>query len=309
MTPAELSREVRAVFAYAARYLSQLAESDPHGSAANLLTRPDVEAVLHEALDRGRELAQDAVREAWGGGPRHEYLDWLLTDVDRSYDSLAVLRAAVRVSWLSSPTHAGRAEAVKNAVLAHGTDLALRNRLAAEVAAPAARAQAEIAQGEELQSAGVRVWKQWRCRCTGNIPDERVCHWCRALHGMVIPLHANFPMGEPHDLTGHGRLTRPPRLYHGVLAGPPRHPRCRCHIKILTDLEQAGVASGAGGQEAAPATSPVVRQATPGFLTAADIRAVPESRYQALVHFVEAAVHELGQVLGRLRRARDGGSG
>lgn len=282
---------MQAAFAHAARYLSALTAGDPHGSAAALLTRPDVDAELKQALDSGRQLAQDAVREAWGGAPRHQYLDWLLSDVDRSYNSLAVLRAAVRVGWHSSPDHASRADAVCRAVLAHGADLALRNRLSAESATTAARTQAELASGEQLDQAGEQAWKRWEC--SHNPPDDRTCHWCRSLHGMTIPLHAQFPAGEPADLTGHGRLTQPPRLYRGVLPGPPRHPRCRCRVVVTTILEP--VESEAGGQE----TMPV-------FLAAASVRALPEDRYQALAHFLEAAVHELGQVLGRLREVARG---
>lgn len=301
MTPAELSSEVRAAFAVAARYLSTLAESDPHASAGDLLTRPDVDAALHQSLDHGRELAQDAVRAAWGASPHHEYLDWVLGDIDRSYDSLAVLRAAVRTAWLSAPTHAERAIAVKWAVLDHGEDIAIRNRLSMEAAAVAAQTEQQIATGLPWQDAGERVWKQWRCR--HSPPDDRTCHWCRILHGMVLPLSASFPAGEATDLTGHGSLTQPPRLYHGILRGPPRHPRCRCRIVVTTSLDDPDVLSAQGGGQ----LTPVPGGARPGFLAAADIRALPETRYQGLLHFLEAAVHELGQVLSRLRRAVSGG--
>lgn len=319
MTPAELSQEVRAAFAYAARYLALLTENNPKGSVSAVLSRPDVDAVFTQALDQGRELATEAVREAWGAGPRTEYLDWLLTDVDRSYDSLTALRAAVREAWHSVPPEefqAGvtppgtnpameaarrRSEAVRRAVMAHGSALALRNRLSAEVAVIAAQTAARIADGEEEELAGGKAWKQWRCR--RSPPDDRTCYWCRALHGVVIPLHASFPAGEPVDLTGHGRLTRPPRVYRGILKGPPRHPRCRCCIVILTSLPD--VSSDSGSQE--PATNAGVGDAAPTtsapvFLAAAQVREMPEGKFQALTHFLEAAVHELGQVLDRLRR-------
>lgn len=289
MTPVELSSEIRAAFAYAARYLFTLAESDPHVSAADLLARPDVDAALHQVLDRGRELAQDGVRSAWGSQPHSEYLEWLLADVDRSYDSLAVLRAGIKEAWRNAPTPAERALTVKWAVLAHGEDRAVRNRLSAEVAAVATVTEAELAKGAALELAGEKAWKRWRCR--SDPPDEQTCHWCRALHGMVIPLNASFPAGEAADLTGHGRLTKPPKLYHGVLRGPPRHPRCRCGIIIITSLP---------AHEPAPLAASL---APPGFVTAADIRAIPEGPYQALLHFLEAAVHELGQVLGRIKKA------
>jgi hypothetical protein len=318
VTPAELSQEVRTAFAYAARYLAVLTENNPKGNVSNVLSRPDVDAVLIQAFDQGRELASEAVREAWGAGLRTEYLDWLLADVDRSYDSMAVLRAVVVGAWQSVPpeefqpgvTPPGtnpameaarrRAEAVRSAVTAHAATLAMRNRLSAEVAATAAQTAARIADGEDEELAGGKAWKQWRCR--HSPPDDRTCYWCRALHGMVIPLHASFPAGGPVDLTGHGHLIQPPRVYRGWLKGPPRHPRCRCRIAILTSLPDVSTGSGsqeratsAGIGDAAPTTS------APVFLAAAQVREMPEVRFQALVHFLEAAVHELGQVLGRLR--------
>lgn len=323
MTPDQLSGGVREAFAYAARYVSLLVANNPLGGPAQVLGRPDVETVLQDALDQGRELAGDAVREAWGGGAEPQYLAWLLDDIDRFYASPAVLRADIRAAWNSVPQAAftpgvtppgaspamdaarERAEAVRNAILAYGEGTGLRSRLSAEVAATASRTAAELAGGEELAEAGEAVYKQWLC--SSSPPDEKTCHWCRILHGMVIPLHASFPAGVPVDLTGNYHLTHPPRWYRGWRLGPPRHPRCRCRIAIITSLDR--VPSEDGGQEASPGTTAVPGaggadapvNAPPGFLAAASIRALPEDRYRALAHFLEAAVHELGQVLVRLR--------
>jgi hypothetical protein len=286
VTPVELSSQVRAAFAPAALHLAELA-GGPEAAIGDILARPDVDAVLQQALDQGSELAQGAVREAWGSAPHAEYLDWLLADVARSYDSLGLLRAVVRVAW-NGALPAERASSVKRAVLVHGSATALRNRLSVEVAATSAQTHSEIAAGEQLEAAGAAAWKQWRCR--KDPPDERTCHWCRVLHLMVIPVGADFPQGDPADLTGHGRLTQPPRWYRGWLKGPPRHPRCRCRIVIITSLPVLPVASE--GSQAEP---------EPSYLAASDIRAMPESKFQALTHFLGAAVHELGQMLGRLR--------
>jgi hypothetical protein len=319
VTPAELSQAVREAFAYAASYVAVIAGNNPTGTAAFVLGRPDVDAVLQQSLDAARELAQDAVREAWHG-PEGAYLEWLLADVARQYAALTLLRADVRAAWNSVPqaafvpgvtppgvnptTEAGqhRAEAIRQAILGFGSSLALRSRLTAEVAGTASATVGVMAGGEEQREAGEVVYKQWLC--SSQPPDERTCPWCCALNGIVVPLHTAFPSGEPADLTGHGRLTRPPRWYRGWLQGPPRHPRCRCRIVIITPPE--GVASEAGGQGASPGgASPGAGagapRAAPGFLAAADIRALPEARYQALMHFLGAATLELEQALARLR--------
>ena len=319
MTPAELSRAVREAFAYAARYLALLTENNPKGTAASLLARPDVEAVLRDALDQGRQAAEDAVRQAWGSAPHTEYLDWLLADVEVAYRSLAMLRADIRDAWASVPQAAfqpgvtppgtnpsmaaahRRAEAVSTAVASYGAGIALRNSLSVEVALTASRTAREIAGGEQLERTGQQVWKEWRC--SKSPPDERTCHWCRALHGMAIPLSASFPAGTPTDLTGHGRLTRPPRLYHRVLKGPPRHPRCRCRIVVVTHLPRVPSGTSGSQERASEGTGDAApNMSAPGFLAATDIREMPEDRFQALIHFLEAAVHELGQVVGRLAR-------
>lgn len=330
MTPEELSAQVRQAFAYAARYVSLLVSNNPTGTSAALLTRPDVDAVLAQTLDAGRELAADAIRAAWAAasGPQSPYLTWLIDDVDRSYDALGLLRNAIRRAWASVPpqgfvpgqTPPGqhpsqraaeeRAAAVRAAILEVAAEIALRNQLSLGVATVAAETLAGISHGQDLERAGEHVWKQWLC--SHQPPDDRTCHWCRALNGMIIPLRANFPAGTAADLTGHGRLTRPPRVYHGILPGPPRHPRCRCRLRILTNLPARGVSSGSSGQGGAAAEvvdrGPGGEAAAPspanasGFLAAADIRALPQDKYDGLRAFLLAAVHELGQVLARLRK-------
>jgi hypothetical protein len=99
------------------------------------------------------------------------------------------------------------------------------------------------------------------------------------------------------DLSGHGHLTQPPKPYRGALQGLPLHPRCRCRLAIVTE---------AAHDHAPP---PAVVPAAPVFITAAAIRAMPEARYQGLIAFLQAALHELSQVLARLRRGVTGEAG
>jgi hypothetical protein len=324
MTPAALNQAIREAFAYAARYIGLLTENNPHGGSAGLLGRPDVHAVLQDAMASAREVAEEAVREAWGGHPQTPYLYWLLNDVAQAYGSLSVLRADIRRAWdgvVAEPFVKGvtppganpvmeaaqrRASDVLHAILGYGASLALRSQLSAEVASVAAQTEAVLAQGAELEQAGEQPYKRWLC--SSSPPDDRTCHWCRALHWMTIPLNASFPAGDPADLTGHGRLTHPPRLYHGVLPGPPRHPRCRCRV-VVVHLREAVRSGHSDSQEASPgelAAAPgaggtAPSMVTPGFLAASDVRALPDDQYEALEAFLEASAHELGQALARLR--------
>lgn len=307
MTPAQLSQAVREAFAYAARYVATIAANNPAATASFALGRPDIDTVLQQALDSAAEIADEAVREAWGSAPMGTYLEWLLIDVERQYQGLAALKADIRAAWNSVPkavfvpgvtppgtnptTQAGhaRALAIRDAILGYGSSAAMRSRLTAEVAATAAATARELAEGQERAEAGEQVYKQWRT--SHQPPDAHTCHWCRNLNGVTVPLGASFPAGEAADLTGHGRLTQPPRLYHKRLPGPPRHPRCRCRIVIVS-----GPVSAVQGIAAAP-------QPVQGFLEASDVRDLPGDQYQALTSFLEGASHELGKALARLREA------
>lgn len=305
--PAGLAASVRAVFVSAASYVSLVTLNNPYRSSAALVERPDVEAVLRAAFEEARQLASQAVLEAWSeSAPSDEaLLNELLGDVDRAYneESLAHLRGVIRHAYSSVPlqhftpgvSEPGshpvqeavdrRAQAVQDAVESYGSRLGLRNSLSADVAYGTSRTLAQ------LESAADGALKRWRT--SRQPPDDRTCYWCRKLNGVTIPVGQSFEghLGGPVDIAGHGHLTRPPQPYRGWLQGPRLHPNCRCHLEIVS----AGTVSpsAGGGQEPSVA---------PGYLSAAEIRAMPEQRYRQLTEFMRAATHELGQVLYRLGR-------
>lgn len=83
----------------------------------------------------------------------------------------------------------------------------------------------------ELAKYGRQVLKMWICEL-----DERACPICLALHGVLADLDGNFPL----DLTFGSVPPIAPWPDPNVLAGPPRHPRCRCtHAPWVTGW-QAG---------------------------------------------------------------------
>jgi hypothetical protein len=306
-----------AALAEAARYVALIVADNPLGSADQLLARPDVDAVLLEALSEARAAARDAVQREWSaaGAPDSPVLAHLLADVDRAYDALAHLRGLIRHAHASVPqrqfvpgvtapgTHPSheaaieRAAAVRDAIAGFARQVVLRNRLSVSVAAGAARTAVTLEQGRIRERNGEKLAKRWVASMDGK--DPRSCYWCRKLHGTTIPLGDSFLSYLPGavDLTGHGHLTQPPKPYRGALQAPPLHPRCRCKIVIVSE-------PGAASRPAPAAVVPIPA----AFISAAQVRALPEPQYRGLISFLRAAVHELGQVLARLRGAfrRDG---
>lgn len=301
---ADLSAAIRAVFSPAGAYLSLVTRNNPHGSAEGLLSRPDVAAVLSDTFDEARSRAFTAVQDAWG---QHDpetsgLLAELLADAERAYSrqALALLHAEVRQAWDSVPPRvfvpgvtepganpalesaAERAQAVQDAVEDFARRAALRNGLSADVAAGMAGTL------EVLADAPPGARKRWRA----HVDSPSCCFWCRRLHGVTLPLHASFApyLGLPADLTGHGHLTQPPKPYRGWLQGPPAHPHCACYLEIIPP-----------GEEPEPVSQMAARESS-GFVSASDIRALPEGKYRSLTAFLRAAVYELGQVLSRLGR-------
>lgn len=323
MTEAEQGRQlaaaVRAIFASLARYLALVITSTPYGSADEVLRRPDVGAMVADAESSAAQLARDAVAQAWEDyqGPEASVLSHLTADAARPYDAVH-LRGQLRRAHASVPLRhrepgrpgtdpvaqaaRERAQAVQDAVHKFAREASFRSRLSVEVAGAAARTEVILERGRELQAEGKTVYKKW----LALVGSEDTCHWCRHLHGITIPLDDDFaPFISPAtDLSGHGRLTQPPRPYRGQLPGPPLHPHCghRCRIELVT------VGDGGPVPGAQPPPRPDVRHLSlvprppaPGsLLTAAAVRAMPEARFRVLMAFLRAAVHELGQVTGRL---------
>jgi len=300
---AQLTADVQAALAPAARYVALVTRANPDGTASQLLARPDVAATLTDALSQARESADAAVRDAWGDAPADPVLWHLLEDIAAQYAGPARLRTAVLAAYASVPARqfvpghsapgshpsaeaaAERAAAVRRAVLGFARAVALRSRLTMEVARTAADTVRVLAQGRARVQAGEAVRKRWLAR-----RDGKACHWCQSLNGVTVGMDDSFlpHLAGPADLTGHGRLTQPPRPYRGMLHGPPLHPHCRCRLMVVTSVPPEP-----------PGEEPARAQGA-GFITAAQIRSMPEAKYKGLVAFLRAALHELGQVIGAL---------
>jgi hypothetical protein len=318
----QLAVAVRQVMAEAAAYLALVIRSSPGGSADVLLARPDTNAVLREALDESRAAAEDLVRQAWDetGAVTGDdaVLKHLLDDIGRIFGNLAHLHGLIRHAHASVlRTGTGehpdqqaaeeRAVAVREALLGWGRQAALRARMAVHTAEGAGRTAAVLDGALVREAAGERLAKRWRA----HADSPTCCLWCRRLNGVTIGLRESFaaylggPAAMPQSRTrrvatraGERRYgmqageriiwTQPPRPYRGRLQGPLLHPFCRCRLEIV----RAGDTASEGAPESPPAP---VR-----FLSAADIRDMPEDEYEADRAFLRAAAYELDQVLKRL---------
>jgi hypothetical protein len=271
-----LAAIVQAAIAPAARYVALLAKGNL--STAELLARPDVEAELASALAEAAHAAEDAVVSAWdnSGGVDESVINHLMADIDRQFNALPHLRSLIR------KTHGGGEQEVRSAIVSFSREVALRASLTEVMAHGAGRTSAVLAAGQEAQAQGRVVYKRWRSR---RLPTS--CHWCLELDGLTIPLRSDFRIYlKAADLSGTGRLTHPPKPWHGKLTGPLLHPHCRCWLELVPELVSVQT------------SQQVVARA--GFISASSIRAMPEQQYQSMISFMEAAIHELGQLLRRL---------
>jgi hypothetical protein len=149
--------------------------------------------------------------------------------------------------------------------------------------------------------------KVWRSRKT-----KKTCHWCLGLDGIIVELHEEFPHGDPvmrpqsrtrHVATPEGAahyhrnigqpiiMTHPPRPYMGVLFGPLRHPHCECWLELFAIPHD----------EPMPQKLGEVPAPEHHYMSSTVIAEMKTPQYNSLVTFMQAAVHELAQVLRRLR--------
>lgn len=300
---------MRGAFAVLADYLSVIIGNNPHESIGAVLGRPDIAFEMTGTLESAQDAAEAAVRQTWDqhGGPPDPALEQLVADARGAW-SPPYLGHVIAVAFASVPLRefipgvtepgtspvmesvAERATAVRAAVAEFARRAAFRNSLSIDVAAGLARTEFLLA---NARATGEVLYKRWRA----HVDRPTCCHWCRNLDGRTIPLSEDFApyLGPAADLSGHGHLTHPPRVWSGRLPGPKLHPHCQCWLEIVTSA-----VSQPGGQGHVERTAHLV----PGYLAAADIRAMPEPKYNALTAFLRAAVHELGQVVRRLAHAR-----
>lgn len=166
-----------------------------------------------------------------------------------------------------------------------GRRAAARSRAAAAWAVPAGHTAARLAHAQALRAAdptGPEPVKTWVATSDGPCPA------CRALHGVQLPLSGLFDASATAD-PGHA----PPGA-HGPLKGPPRHPWCRCHLRIT----RPGPTPDATPSEP---VAPIVPTGTRDSMTAAEVRAMPPGVFRTLRAFLTALASGVAR-FGKRRR-------
>lgn len=324
-----------------AAYLSLITRANPRGSADALLARPDVAAMLHEALSEGHEAAMTYIEQGWlasGADPADPVHARLQADAARIFGAPGRLRDLIARAHASVPrrefepgrdepgSNPGRdaaerrAAAVAAAVAGWARQAAQRARMALGAAEGMGRTAAAI-ESALLYSAGAR--KRW-----DRNPASDSCIWCRRLDGVIIELAESFApyLGGPAVMpTAAARRvateagaakyklpvgaavirTNPPRLYHGDLQGPLLHPGCECKLQIVRIPGGGAVPSGGGQDGRVPSgdESPAP-QVAGGFLAASDVRAMPEDQYRAGLALLRAAVRGMDTAMRGLSEGR-----
>lgn len=280
-------------------HLTLVIQTNPETSdARELLDRPDIHQALTDALADAHGAARAAVEQAaqLAGDQSSQYQLAIAHDVDSLYANAAAQIRGVAVTAFNSvpqphPYTPGvdqlgsnpvfeagqaRARAVGAALTRQVSDIALRNGLSVNVAGSRSHTETVVEEALRRYQAGEDIWLEWRSQLVPGV----TCPWCWALHG-----HRVRP-GQEYPHPGQAGRRRPPRLYQGVLHGPPMHPNCRCWLVIVTS----------SGDPAPEAPEPPPAE----FVTSTDIAAMPEEKYSGLLAFLKAALHELGQLLKKL---------
>jgi hypothetical protein len=291
---AQLAASVRHQVSRYAANLATVVQSNPHGSILTLLNRPDVAQSLDRNLAGARAQALAAVQQSWQAGSSPT-LSSLIQDVERAYNEApGRIRQAAITAWHSIPQ-----QSFTVGVSTPGTNPAYQTAYQ--------RAQAvRTALEGQADALALRNGLSTHVAAAGSRTEV-----IREEAG--IPAGAQFP--HPAPIGKH----QPPKLYRGVLHGPPLHPNCRCELQQIAggvrwvasmdgkDPRSCAWCRALHGQEllAAPQDQPAPvpppqPEELPEMVSSEDIAALPEERYQSLRHFLVSALHELAQLIREL---------
>lgn len=208
-------------------------QNNPHKTKAQILKRPDVQAVLREPFLEAAAKSETLLRAAWEEAEtlavKHTKAEVKLLGSDwKGYEVDVSLRDAL-VGDLHRNAEAMRARYIE-AMKGSPEDAEKRLKVVASDSTRRARyslSQAVWGVATQVRDAACALAglnKMWVAVNGGKDPAS--CQHCKDLHGYIVGPNEHFPIAAAL------------RAYLDSLLGPPRHPNCRCVI-VLTKLKKS----------------------------------------------------------------------
>lgn len=256
-----VSEAIKEFYGYARR----VGINNPPSSPALIFARPDVAEYWALSRAKALEAAKAAITEGFGRGaslgavhgshelkglqitptkaaPDAKFVASVLSQYESQLDSArakieaSVINAYNEIGPLLSYQEGGTATNVP-----HDTAVARWSQAdqgadkASKAAGQSAAAHSRYATHEGFSAAQVAqipddahdmLAKMWVANFAQD-PKRGPCLTCIALHGEVVGIHEQFPVGLTF-------AKKPLSAFGGALYGPPRHPSCRCRLAFVS---------------------------------------------------------------------------
>lgn len=278
--------------------------SNPSAGIDEIISSAEAHRMLTDALAGASTAVQTAIRAGYRAGARQArteagtdtggteaddtaYLDSILADVRTAFAAASIdIVDSVRAADDHTQDPASRVDTAEQATDRAVRRLNVRIAAAAVVAVHRGYTDAQVAGFARLGNTSpyLNLRKRWEVTSTSPCPA------CAGLHGSIVGVDEEFDH-EASDDPGFA----PPKVYRD-LHGPPRHPNCRCRIVLEPSEASAQLQTEAARRPPAAGSS--------SRLSAADIRRMPSTRYNALMKFLTATYDRLTALI---RKIRDGG--
>jgi hypothetical protein len=286
------------------RYLgayNKISTANPQMAGVHLTSDLELNQELQQTLGTAQTRVTSSIRAGWiaaaalalkdsqaqdkAAGAPGDFLDAVLSDVANAFAvaGLAIIAAARDTHDEGRDlTPTARLLLVRKAVEDAVRRLSVSTGSAAAVTVRRAYHDTQIQVAATSNTDQLTWVKKWR------VNSLNPCPACAALHGTIIGISEDFDGKASTDST-----FKVPAVYHN-LAGPPRHPNCKCSIDIEPDVNSVALRDE-------------VSASTPGryrWLSAQDIRQMSDARFGTLAKFLERAARRMKTLLKKIRDDR-----